>query len=113
MFYLKKMNFNYKTASKLTGFRFSKNPVIHDIGFCTDDISKKDLQQIASEHIAKTEFDFNDNELNKYSKAMTVQNKDKNSFIQSLKVFTKAIHSKQQKNNFDENIRNQDEDMTR
>lgn len=84
MFFLKKMNFNYKEASKTDGFRFAKQPIIHDIGFCTDNISKKDLQSIASKNIAKTDFGFKNNELNKYSTDMLVLNKK--SFIEALKV---------------------------
>ncbi len=56
MFYLKKMNINFKCASNSNGFRFLKVPIIHDMGFCDDKISRTDLLQIAQEHIALTEY---------------------------------------------------------
>lgn len=110
MFFLKKMNFNYKEASKLHGFRFLKNPTIHDIGFCSDNISKRDLQTIASENIAKTDFGFKSDELNKYSTDMVVSNKK--SFITALKVhFT--TQTKRQVKNINENVQDYDKQSTR
>lgn len=87
MFYLKKINFNFKSASKSNGFRFLRAPIIQDIGFCNDKISKHDLLQIAQEHIAMTELGFDDSTLGKYSKAIMTPSKGKeSSFIERLKV---------------------------
>lgn len=85
MFYLKKMNFNFKVASKSEGFIFLRGPITHDIGFCNDQISRDDLMQIADEHIAMTEFGFDNSTLEKYSKAM-VANNDRKSFIKILRT---------------------------
>ena len=86
MFYLKKMNYNFKNASKSDGFRFLRNSIVHDIGFCHDEISKNDLLDIAQEHIAATEFGFDNNTLGKYSTAMTAA-KDKKAFYKGLRSF--------------------------
>ena len=77
MFLLKKMNFNYKSASKSDGFRFSKIPIVHDIGFCTDNLSRKELAEIAAEQIATADFGFNNSSLEQYSTAMTLKGKKK------------------------------------
>lgn len=55
-FYLRKMNANFKSASNSDGFKFLRTPIIHDIGFCDDNISRTDLAQIAQQHIALTEY---------------------------------------------------------
>lgn len=87
MFYLKKMNFNFKRASKSNGFIFLRVPIIHDIGYCTDEISRNDLLQIAQEHIAKTEFGFDNSSLGKYSQAMTS--------LKGRKAFIKRLNNSQ------------------
>lgn len=84
MFFLKKMNFNFKAASKSNGSRFSSIPVIHDIGYCSDNLPKEDLKHIANEHIKMVDFGFNDEELEKYNKSMIVSNKK--TFFESIKV---------------------------
>lgn len=84
MFFLKKMNFNYRIASKSDGFRFSKTPIVHDIGFCTDNLSKKDLGNIADEQVAMVDFGFDNSTLDQYSTAMTLK-RDKKSFYDNLK----------------------------
>ena len=85
MFFLKKMNFNFKLASKTSGFRFKKSSNIHNIEFCDDNISKNDLLKIASEHIAMVDFGFDDNELEKYSRAMIVSNRNNKSFFKGIR----------------------------
>lgn len=115
MFFLKKLNFNFKSASKSDGFRFSKAPVVHDIGFCTDNLSKKDLSKIASEYIEKVNFGFDNSTLEKYSRAMTASSKDRKAFYKTLKVpYTEllkpkendeiAVNSKQIDKNVDRNV---------
>lgn len=84
MFFLKKMNFNFKAASKSDGFRFSSVPIIHDIGYCNDNLPKEDLKKIANEHIKMVDFGFSDEELEKYNKNMIVSNKK--TFFASLRV---------------------------
>ena len=87
MFYLKKINFNFKSASKTYGFRLLRTSIIHDIGFCTDQISKNNLLEIAKEHIRATEFGFDNSTLEKYSAAM-IPVKDKKAFLKRLRSFS-------------------------
>lgn len=87
MFYLKKINFNFKSASKSDGFRMLRTSIIHDIGFCTDQISKNNLLEIAKEHIRATEFGFDNSTLEKYSAAM-IPVKDKKAFLKRLRSFS-------------------------
>ena len=84
-FYLKKLNFNFKLASKSSGFRFSRLPIVHDIGFCNDKISRNDLLQIADETIAITEFGFDNSMLEKYSRMLKPTNE---TYIRELRTNT-------------------------
>jgi len=84
MFFLKKMNFNFKTASKSNGFRFSKSSIITDIGFGKENLSKKDLEKIANEFVSMADFGFDNSALGKYSTTMMPTRKDKRAFLKSI-----------------------------
>ncbi len=86
MFLLKKLNHNFKKASKTEGFRFSMSSIVHDIGFCTDKLSKGDTLEIAREYIEEADFGFDNNDLGKYSKAMMPSDSRKQEFNKSLQV---------------------------
>ncbi len=94
MFFLKKMNFNYKNASKKDGLRFSKTSMVHDIGFCTDKLPKKDFIKIGKEYTEMADYGFDNADLEKYNRALTKKYNDKNSFLKFIKVphvkFSKA-----------------------
>lgn len=87
MFFLKKMNFNFKSASKSNGFILSRNPLVNDIGFCTDRISRTDLKRISAQQVAMADFGFDNNTLGKYNTAITSKI-EKQSFFEKLKFLS-------------------------
>ena len=84
MFFLKKMNFNFKSASKSNGFRFSKSSIATDIGFCSDKLSKKDLEKIGNEFVSMADFGFDNSTLGKYDMAIVPIRKHKRAFYKSI-----------------------------
>jgi len=85
MFYLRKMNSNFKYATNHDGFRFSRVPIVHDIGFCNDKISRTDLKKIQQRESEAIDFGFTEDSLWKYSKAI-VTSKEENNFYKRLQV---------------------------
>lgn len=86
MFFLKKMNVNFKAATKTDGLIFSRAQIVHDIGLCTDELSKKETAKISAEYAAMADFEFDNSTLGKYSKAMTQSTNDRKAFSKSLRV---------------------------
>lgn len=86
MYFLKKINYNYRDANKSNGLRFFKKPIVHDIGFCTDNLSKKDLLKISNEQLSMVDFGFDNNTLDNYSKSMTTSRRNRNSFFNRLRA---------------------------
>ncbi len=83
-FLLHKLNYNYKSATISDGFRISRKQIVHDIGFCTDELSKQDLNNIAQNYVEMADFGFDNRTLGKYNRTITTT-KEK-SFFKSLEV---------------------------
>ena len=85
MFWLKKINTNYKYGTKKDGSRLLRKSIIHDIGYCTDDISKHDAMFFSEELTSIVDFGFDNSTLSKYKRAMTTT-KDKTSFDKKIRL---------------------------
>ena len=85
MFWLKKINVNYKYGTKKDGSRLLRKAIVHDIGYCKDDILKSEEKAIAEELTAVVDFGFDNSTLSKYKRAMTTT-KDKTSFDKKIRL---------------------------
>lgn len=54
-YFLKKLNKNYEKTSKQFGKRFKKDPIIHDIGACNDDISRENMKNVGGSFVEEIE----------------------------------------------------------
>lgn len=102
-FFLKKINTNFRAASKSDGLRFLKVETIHDIGFCTDSLSKSNLADISREFVSRADLGFDNNSLDKYSQAIKIS--DKRTFDQKIRVPFIKIFKSQKSGNSKNNTR--------
>lgn len=112
MFFLKKMNVNFRSATKTDGLIFLKSKTIHDIGFCTDNLAKSDLRDITKEFISMANFGFDNSNLNPYIQSMALATKN-NSFEKRLLVpFTRIIAPEKSKHNNTKNRINDEQEKS-
>lgn len=85
MFWLKKINANYKYSTKKDGTRLLRKSIVHDIGYCSDNISKDEEKIIAEELLAFVDFGFDNSTLSKYKRTITTT-KEKTSFDKKIRI---------------------------
>lgn len=103
MFWLKKINSNYKYGTKHEGSRLLRKPIVHDIGYCTDNISRNEEKVISEELMSIVDFGFDNSTLSKYKRTMTTT-KDKTSFDKKIRIpLREWLQRKDKTQSIDEN----------
>ena len=103
MFWLKKINSNYKYGTKHEGSRLLRKPIVHDIGYCTDNISRNEEKAISEELMSIVDFGFDNSTLSKYKRTMTTT-KDKTSFDKKIRIpLREWLQRKDKTQSIDEN----------
>ncbi len=105
MFWLKKINANYKYGTKKDGWRLLRKSIVHDIGYCNDNISKDEEKIITQELLGFVDFGFDNSTLSKYKRAITTT-KEKTSFDKKIRIPIREWLRRK------ENIQSEDRDNT-